>query len=70
VCAELARVARHRLLLTVHNGPHRYRGEELHINLRESYESWHEELRRHFAPHEVVSHGVGESISAMFEVIK
>lgn len=69
VCRELARVASRRILLTVHNGSHRYRGEELHINRRASYEAWHEELTALFAPHEVVRHGLEGSISEMFEVI-
>ena len=69
VCRELARVARCRVLLTVHNGSHRYRGEELHVNRRASYDAWHEELTRHFAPHKVVRHGMDGSISEMFEVV-
>jgi hypothetical protein len=69
VCAELARVARNRVLLTVHNGPHRYRGVDLHINRRASYDVWHEELSRHFGPYRVVRHGAGQSISEMFEVL-
>jgi SAM-dependent methyltransferase len=68
VCRELARVARRTILLTIHNGPHRYRKEDLHINLRASYETWHHDLRLHFAPFTVVRHGLGQSISEMFEV--
>ena len=68
VCEELVRVARSRVLLTVHNDPHRYRGQDLHINRRESHEAWFSELREHFAPYTVISHGVGNSISAMYEV--
>lgn len=67
VCGELKRVAHTRVILTVHNGPHVYRGTDLHINRRASYEAWHEELERHFGCH-VVRHGIGESISEMFEV--
>lgn len=69
VCRELKRVAHRRVLLTVHNGPHRYRGADLHINRRASYEAWLAELRQHFAPHEVLDHGAGESISVMYEVL-
>lgn len=69
VCLELARVARQRVLLTIHNGSHRYRGEELHVNRRPSYGVWEEQLRCLFAPHEVINHGAGQSISVMFEVI-
>jgi SAM-dependent methyltransferase len=69
VCRELSRVARYRVLLTVHNGPHRYRGEDLHINRRESYAHWLTELRQHFTPHEVIDHGAGGSISVMYEVV-
>jgi ubiquinone/menaquinone biosynthesis C-methylase UbiE len=69
VCEELTRVARQRVLLTVHNGPHRYRGQDLHINRRASYDAWYEDLCQHFAPFEVVRHGMGQSISEMFEVI-
>lgn len=69
VCKELARVARHRILLTIHNGPHRYRGEELHINRRPSYEAWHSELTAHFGC-AVLSYGDEGSISEMFEVVK
>ncbi len=68
VCRELARVARRRVLLTIHNGSHRYRGEELHINRRESYHVWHMELEQHFA-RPVVRHGAEDSISEMFEVV-
>lgn len=67
VCKELLRVARHRILLTVHNGSHRYRGTELHVNRRSSYEEWHQELKSHF-DRPVIRHGKGESISEMFEV--
>lgn len=69
VCRELMRVARQRVLLTIHNGSHRYRGEELHINRRPSYDVWFDELRAAFAPHQVVCHGAGLSISVMYEVI-
>lgn len=70
-CRELSRVARKRILLTVHNGPCRWRGEQgdLHINRRPSYEAWHEDLTRDFAPFPVVRHGAEGSISEMFEVI-
>jgi hypothetical protein len=68
VCKELARVARRRVLLTVHNGSHRYRGEELHINRRSDYTAWLAELAHCFAPHHVEDRGAGESISVMFEV--
>lgn len=67
VCQELARVARHRVLLTVHNGSHRYRGQELHVNRRPSYEAWHIELEHHFK-RTVIRHGKADSISEMFEV--
>lgn len=68
VCAELKRVSRGRVILTVHNGPHVYRGTDLHINRRPSYEAWHEELERHFGC-PVIRHGKGNSISEMFEVV-
>lgn len=68
VCIELKRVARKRVLLTVHNGPHRYRGVDLHINRRASYEAWHEELSKHFGC-EVIRWGAEGSISEMFEVV-
>jgi len=67
VCQELARVAKRRVLLTVHNGSHRYRGTELHVNRRPSYEAWHTELEEHFG-RSVTRHGKGDSISEMFEV--
>lgn len=69
VCKELARVARHRVLLTVHNGPHRVDGMDLHINRRASYEDWAVELQAAFAPWTLISHGLGQSISAMFEAV-
>jgi SAM-dependent methyltransferase len=69
VCRELARVAARRVLLTIHNGPHRFRGMDLHINRRASYALWLEELQRHFNPHEVIDHGAGDSISVMYEVL-
>jgi ubiquinone/menaquinone biosynthesis C-methylase UbiE len=69
VCTELARVARRCVLLTIHNGMHRYRGVDLHINRRASYEAWHEELSHLFGPYHVVRHGAGQSISEMFEVL-
>lgn len=71
VCKELARVARTRVLLTVHNKPCTWRGVagDLHINRRESYPAWFAELSEWFAPGEVVAHGTGDSISAMFEVL-
>lgn len=67
VCQELARVAKQRVLLTIHNGSHRYRGQELHVNRRASYEAWHIELEHHFK-RTVIRHGKGDSISEMFEV--
>lgn len=67
-CKELKRVAKERVLLTVHNGPSRFAGMDLHINRRDSYETWHEELEGHFdAP--VIRHGRERSISEMFEVV-
>ena len=69
VCRELARVARERILLTVHNGPHHYRGSDLHINRRADEAAWLYDLARHFAPFEVIDHGKGSSISAMYEVL-
>lgn len=68
-CKELARVARHRLLLTVCNAPSRFGGDgDLHINRRASYEAWHEELTTHFGQ-AVIRHGAQGSISEMFEVL-
>jgi SAM-dependent methyltransferase len=69
VCEELARVARSRVLLTVHNGASRFGGDDLHINRRPSYEAWYAELKDHFAPHTVIDHGIGASISVMYEVL-
>jgi SAM-dependent methyltransferase len=69
VCKELARVAACRILLTVHNGPHVFRGRDLHINRRPDETAWLYELARHFAPFEVIDHGKGNSISTMYEVI-
>lgn len=66
-CQELKRVARHRVLLTVHNGPHVFQGRQLHINRRASYADWHSELEEHFGTR-VVRHGLQGSISEMFEV--
>jgi len=70
VCRELRRVARQRVLLTVHNGPSRSRtdGRDLHINRRPSFEVWHEELAAHFGQ-AVIRHGSEGSISEMFEVL-
>lgn len=68
-CRELARVARRRVLLTVHNGPHRFKGMDLHINRRASYACWHADLSEHFAPYPVMDHGKDGSISAMYEVL-
>lgn len=69
VCHELLRVARARVLLTVHNGPSKFGGDgrDLHINRRDSYEVWHAELAEHFG-RPVVRHGAQGSISEMFEV--
>lgn len=70
VCKELKRVARQRVLLTVHNGPSTWRnvGGDLHINRRADYDAWHRELTAHFDC-AVISHGKGSSISTMFEVV-
>lgn len=68
VCKELKRVAAKRVLLTVHNGPSRFAGMDLHINRRASYEAWHEELADHFDC-SVIRWGLQGSISEMFEVI-
>lgn len=70
VCRELRRVARQRILLTVHNGPSRFRGDrgDLHINRRDSYETWWQELADHF-DRGVIRHGAQGSISEMFEVL-
>lgn len=67
VCAELARVAKKRVLLTVHNGPSRYGKVDLHINRRASYDVWHGELRQHFGGNVEWLHNKG-SISEMFEI--
>ena len=69
VCRELMRVARKRVLLTVHNGPHVFRGSDLHINRRDSYAAWTQELQRYFAPGTLTDHGLEGSISAMYEVV-
>lgn len=67
-CRELMRVARQRVLLTVCNMPSRFGKEgDLHINLRGSYEAWHQELADIFG-RPVVRHGMEGSISEMFEV--
>jgi ubiquinone/menaquinone biosynthesis C-methylase UbiE len=69
VCSELKRVARSRVILTVHNGPSSFGGgRDLHINRRASYDAWHEELEAHFGC-TVTRHGMGRSISEMFEVV-
>lgn len=70
VCRELRRVARQRVLLTVHNGPSRSNvdGRDLHINRRPSYEDWHTELAAHFDTG-VLRYGAQGSISEMFEVL-
>jgi len=69
-CKELVRVARSRVLLTVHNGRSLFGGEgDLHINRRASYEDWHVELQDHFSPHRVIRWGKDRSISEMFEVV-
>ncbi len=68
-CRELARVARHRVLLTVCNKPSRFGSDgDLHINRRASYEVWHNELTTHFG-RSVIRHGAQKSISEMFEVL-
>lgn len=67
-CKELKRVAKKRVLLTVHNGPSRFNGVDLHVNRRENYEAWHEELADHF-DEKVIRWGSEGSISEMFEVI-
>jgi cyclopropane fatty-acyl-phospholipid synthase-like methyltransferase len=69
VCKELMRVASQRVLLTIHNGPHVFKGRDLHINRRQDYTAWLYELARHFEGHEVIDLGQGDSISTMFEVI-
>lgn len=66
-CRELARVARRRVLLTIHNGPHRFHGRDLHINRRPSYDDWHRELAALFNT-SVMRYGAQGSISEMFEV--
>lgn len=70
VCRELKRVAAKRVLLTVHNGSSSWRnsGGELHINRRADYDVWHRELAAHFDG-AVISHGMGSSISTMYEVV-
>lgn len=70
VCKELKRVARKRVLLTIHNGSSSWRnsGGDLHINRRADYDVWHRELVAHFG-HAVISHGRGSSISTMYEVV-
>ena len=67
-CKELKRVANHRILMTVHNGPSRFGKEDLHINRRASYEAWHDELTNHFDA-SVIRYGKQGSISEMFEVV-
>ncbi len=69
VCKELARVAKKRVLLTVCNAPSSFGSDgDLHINRRDSYETWHRELAQHFGC-TVRRHGSQGSISEMFEVI-
>lgn len=69
-CKELRRVARRRVLLTIHNGPCRFGGDgkDLHINRRASYADWHRELAVHFDT-AVACHGDEGSISQLFEVV-
>jgi len=67
VCKELQRVASKRVLLTVHNGPSRHGKVALHINRRDSYRDWHEELQSYFDG-DVVWLDNQNSISEMFEV--
>jgi SAM-dependent methyltransferase len=70
VCKELARVAKSRVILTVCNQPSRFGGADkgdLHINRRDSYEAWHEELRAHFGGNVEWLDNRG-SFSEMFEV--
>jgi len=70
VCAELRRVARNRILMTIHNGPSSFGGEgDLHINRRATYAAWHAELQDCFWPFRVIRHGAQGSISEMFEVV-
>lgn len=66
-CKELKRVASKRVFLTVHNGPHKFKGVDLHINRRSSYTEWKEELETHFSL-PVIDWGTEGSISCMFEV--
>jgi ubiquinone/menaquinone biosynthesis C-methylase UbiE len=67
VCSELERVARKYVLLTVHNGPSKHNGVELHINLKDSYQSWFEYFAQKFSGNVewLPRHG---SISEMFKV--
>jgi ubiquinone/menaquinone biosynthesis C-methylase UbiE len=68
VCKELRRVAKQRVLLTVCNTPSSFGSDgDLHINRRDSYETWHAELTRYFGL-PVHRHGSQGSISEMFEV--
>jgi ubiquinone/menaquinone biosynthesis C-methylase UbiE len=67
VCQELERVAKHRVIITVHNGPSTHGKVPLHINRRASYEDWYSELKEHFSGDVVWLDNQG-SISEMFEV--
>jgi ubiquinone/menaquinone biosynthesis C-methylase UbiE len=70
VCRELKRVASKRVIVTVCNQPSQFGGGKvpLHINLRDSYEVWHEELAEHFGA-KVNRLDRRGSISEMFEVV-
>jgi len=66
---ELARVAKKKILLCIANFSHRYRGEELHINLK-PYPEWDKILKEQFPDWEVVWLPRGNNISETWELTK
>lgn len=67
VCKELERVASKNVLISVHNGPSKFNGIDLHINRKGSYDEWFDYFKETFSG-KVEWLPRHNSISEMFKV--
>ena len=69
VFKELDRVAKHKILLCIANFSHKWKGYELHINIK-PYKEWDEILKREFPNRKIVWLPRAGNISETWELIR